>query len=456
MRTRIVALAVAAAALAIGLFGVPLAIGLAQFAVTEQRVALQRVADFTAQSVVTDMAHDEIPSALPVSRDDTELALYDDNGLRILGRGPRSGDAQVNQALNGRISQTTTSRDLIVTVPVNGEHDINGVVRAATPLASIYRGLVPVWLGMLGLAGLVLAVVWALARRQATRLSRPLNDLARDAERLGDGDFSVQSSAAGIAEIDSVGHALNSTASRLDALLARERAFSADASHQLRTPLAGLRLRLESTLDQPGPDWRSAVADSIDVTDRLEKTIDELLLLAREHAGRHGAPADVHALAAEIEDGWTRRLAASGRALELVVAPALPTPQASAAAMRQVLAVLLDNAELHGAGTVRVTVREAGEAIAVDVSDEGAGLDPDTLPAAFSSRPEGAPRHGIGLALARRLAEAEGGRLVLAQASPPVFTVFIPSRWEQGSGADEDHRRNVPDPDVQLSVAERG
>jgi signal transduction histidine kinase len=454
MRTRIVALAVAAATLAIVLFGVPLAIGLAQFAVTDKRLTLQRVADFTAQSAVTDMAHGDEPTALPSPGADTELALYDAEGVRILGRGPLAGNQQVEQALNGQASQTTTARDLIVTVPVSGEHDVNGVVRAATPLASIYRELMPVWLGMLGLAALVLAVVWAIALRQATRLARPLNDLASDAERLGDGDFSVQSSPAGISEIDSVGNALNSTASRLDALLARERAFSADASHQLRTPLAGLRLRLESALDQPGPDWRLAVADSIGAADRLQRTIDELLLLARELPGNHGAQADVHALASEIESGWKRRLAASGRALELVVAPQLPKPQASAAATRQVLAVLLDNAELHGAGTVRVTVRETGEAIAVDISDEGPGLDPDTLAAPFSSSAEAAPGHGIGLALARRLAEAEGGRLVVAQASPPVFTLFIPSRWDQESGTDED-REDISDPGVQIS-ADRG
>jgi signal transduction histidine kinase len=265
----------------------------------------------------------------------------------------------------------------------------------------------------------------------------------------------VQSRAAGIAEIDSVGNALNSTASRLDALLARERAFSADASHQLRTPLAGLRLRLESALDQPEPDWRLVAADSLGAADRLQQTIDELLLLARERPGNHGAPADIHALMSEIKNGWGHRLATSGRALELDVAPQLPRPQASAAATRQVLAVLLDNAELHGVGTVRVTVRETGDAIAVDVSDDGPGLDPDTPAAPFSSGPEGAPGHGIGLALARRLAEAEGGRLVLAQASPPVFTLFIPARWDPEPLTDED-RDDVSGPDVQISAADHG
>ncbi|MEN3301447.1 HAMP domain-containing sensor histidine kinase [Pseudonocardia sp.] len=455
MRTRIVALAVAAAALAIGLFGVPLAIGLAQFFVTDERLALQRVADFAAGSVVTEMAHAGRPTWLPNPGDDTELALYNDDGLRILGRGPGSGDEQVKQSLNGRASQTTTARAVIVTVPVSGEDGINGAVRAATPLGSVYRELMPVWLGMLGLAALVLTVVWAVARRQARRLARPLNDLANDAERLGEGDFSVQPTAVGIREIDSVGNALTSTASRLDALLARERAFSADASHQLRTPLAGLRLQLEAVLDQPEPDWRSEVAESLGAADRLQRTIDELLFLARELPGNHGAPADVHTLVSEIENGWGHRLAASGRALELDVAPQLPRPQASAAATRQALAVLLDNAELHGVGTVRVTVRETGDAIAVDVSDDGPGLDPDTPAAPFSSSPEHAPGHGIGLALARRLAEAEGGRLVLAQASPPVFTLFIPARWDPEPPADEG-RDGVSDPDVQISAADRG
>jgi signal transduction histidine kinase len=99
---------------------------------------------------------------------------------------------------------------------------------------------------------------------------------------------------------------------------------------------------------------------------------------------------------------------------------------ASPAAVRQILAVLVDNAATHGRGNVRLTVRDAGDAIAVDVADEGPSL---TVPSSqlFARRGASASGHGIGLALARRLAEAEGGRLRLSASQPPTFTLLIPA-----------------------------
>jgi signal transduction histidine kinase len=98
---------------------------------------------------------------------------------------------------------------------------------------------------------------------------------------------------------------------------------------------------------------------------------------------------------------------------------------ASAAAVRQVLTVLLDNAVVHGAGPVTVTVRDVGGAVAVEVGDEGPGM-PEDGGDLFSRRPR-ADGHGIGLALARRLAEAEGGHLRLARPAPPVFALLLPA-----------------------------
>jgi len=92
--------------------------------------------------------------------------------------------------------------------------------------------------------------------------------------------------------------------------------------------------------------------------------------------------------------------------------------------VRQVLSVLLDNAAGHGSGTVTIEVRDAGDALAIDVSDQGSGITvrPEEL---FTRRAGRAAGHGIGLALARSLAEAEGGRLSLTRPVPPTFTLFI-------------------------------
>ncbi|MBV9728454.1 MAG: HAMP domain-containing histidine kinase [Pseudonocardiales bacterium] len=428
MRTRIVGLAVLAAVLAIGLFGVPLAVGALKYALNDERVNLLRVADGAAAAVTADVLRGNTPTELHEPKDGTHLAVYVDRGHRILGTGPEGGDEAVYHALHdGEINTRDFNGDLVVAVPVTHDSDVIGAVRAASPRAAIYRQVALVWLGMLGLAGLAIGTVWLVARRQARRLARPLEELSDAARRLGQGDFSVRTTPADIPEIDSVGSALNSTAGRLDDMLARERSFSADASHQLRTPLTGLRLRLEAALDHPGQNLRHAITDGIAAADRLEQTIEELLALARDTRSSNATPLDLPSLLEEIEVGWHDRLAAQARTLHVAVDPQAPVSLASTAAVRQVLTVLLDNAATHGSGTVSVAVRNAADALAIDVSDEGAGITAPE-PELFTRRSRLADGHGIGLALARSLAEAEGGRLRLTRPAPPTFTLLVPAQ----------------------------
>ncbi|HZD15124.1 MAG TPA: HAMP domain-containing sensor histidine kinase, partial [Pseudonocardiaceae bacterium] len=407
MRTRIVGLAVLAAVLAIALFGVPLAGGVLKYAKSNERTKLLLGADAAAAAVSADVLRGKMPTDLRDPNDGTHLAVYVDRGLRILGTGPEGGDPAVYAALHGEISNKDLNGELVVAVPVTHDTDVIGAVRAASPVMAVYRQVVLVWLGMLGLGGLAIGMVWLVARRQARRLARPLEELSEAARRLGQGDFSVRTTPAAIPEIDSVGSALNSTAGRLDAMLARERSFSADASHQLRTPLTGLRLRLEAALEHPGQDLRQAITDGIAAADRLEQTIEELLALARDTRSSNATPLDLPVLLDEIEAGWHDRLAAQDRALHVAVDPLAPVSLASTAAVRQVLTVLLDNAATHGSGTVSVAVRNAADALAIDVSDEGTGITAPE-PELFTRRSRLADGHGIGLALARSLAEAEG------------------------------------------------
>jgi signal transduction histidine kinase len=427
VRTRIVGLAVLAAVLAIALFGVPLAGGVLKYSKSNERTKLLLGADAAAAAVSADVLRGKMPTDLRDPNDGTHLAVYVDRGLRILGTGPEGGDPAVYAALHGEISNKDLNGELVVAVPVTHDTDVIGAVRAASPVAAVYRQVALVWLGMLGLGGLAIGMVWLVARRQARRLARPLEELSEAARRLGQGDFSVRTTPADIPEIDSVGSALNSTAGRLDAMLARERSFSADASHQLRTPLTGLRLRLEAALEHPGQDLRHAITDGIAAADRLEQTIEELLALARDTRSSNSTPLDLPSLLDEIEVGWHDRLAAQHRALHVAVDPLAPVSLASTAAVRQVLTVLLDNAATHGSGTVSVAVRNAADALAIDVSDEGSGITAPE-PELFTRRSRLADGHGIGLALARSLAEAEGGRLRLTRPAPPTFTLLVPAQ----------------------------
>jgi signal transduction histidine kinase len=124
----------------------------------------------------------------------------------------------------------------------------------------------------------------------------------------------------------------------------------------------------------------------------------------------------------DIEAVWRELLAKSGRSLQIITDLQLRPPRFSTAAIRQILTVLIDNAARHGAGRVTVHARETITTVAIDVSDEGVegSIDDGVL-----NRPPG-DGHGIGLRLARSLAEAEGGRLLQTGRAPTTFTLFLP------------------------------
>ena len=418
-------LSVLAAVLATSLFGIPLAYGAAQYFLGDERDEAERAADTVAIAVAADLFRGQPPAQLPGVGDDITLGLYSTDGSRLAGVGPDRADAVVRRAGGGKVaSADDVAGELVVAVPVTDGSGVTGIVRAATDYSSVRTRIGYAWALMLALGALAVGVTWLLARRQARRLALPLEFLAATAQRLGDGDFSVRTGTSGIPEIDEAGRALDTTAHQLGALVGRERSFSADASHQLRTPLTGLRLGLETALEQPATDHRAAMLAAIDSADRLERTIEDLLALARD-ADPGGAPLPVLDVVAEVTAAWRPVLDGQGRSLDVTVEDELPVGRASAAAVRQVIGVLLDNAVTHGAGAVTLSVRDAGGALAIDVTDQGAGPgDPTAL---FHRRAEGANGHGIGLSLARSLAEAEGGRLLLSRPRPPVFTLLVPA-----------------------------
>lgn len=201
----------------------------------------------------------------------------------------------------------------------------------------------------------------------------------------------------------------------------RWRAFGAEASHQLRTPITGLRLGLENLLDQSSPG-RQALEGVLGHVERLESTVEDFLSLA---SGRVAPadPLDVAAVLGDIDAAWRRHVEAAGRNLDVAVNGPVPVVHASAAAMRQVLGVLVENALRHGEGRIGVVARELAGGLAVEVRDEGRGMvATDGL---RRLRHDG---YGMGLALARSLTEAEGGRLVIRCAGPsPALAVVLPS-----------------------------
>jgi signal transduction histidine kinase len=428
MRTRITRLAVVVAGMAVGLLAVPLAAVTLAFLLDHERAELDRAADVAAIGVAAQLAAGRPVTVLPGSGVEprTRVALYDATGARVLGSGPATADAVVRAVPAQGPSSGNLGGDMVVAVPVAAEAHQGLTVRAATSLGEVYGRLALVGVGLAALAGLALTGAWILSRRLARGLARPLEELSTSARLLGDGDFTARGPVTGIPEIDAVSDALGGTAERLSAVLARERAFSSDASHQLRTPLAGLRLGLESALESPGADLRAALRAGIAAADRLQATIEDLLALARD-THRATDPVDPDELVAHIRQQWSGPLAAAGRRLVIERDGDACGSTASAAAVRQIVGVLIDNAVVHGAGAVTVRVRDVPGALAVDVGDDGRGVTVAESEL-FTRRSPGAAGHGIGLALARSLAEAEGGRLRLSRPSPPTFTLLLPVR----------------------------
>jgi signal transduction histidine kinase len=431
MRTRIIGVAVLASVLATCLFGGPLALGALRYLLRKERGHLVRVANDVAITVAADVERN-----LTIDADDiTDLgedgehltaAVFDGDGNRLAGNAPGGDTDVLAGALDGDIRTGTDGDVLVAAAPVTHGDEVIGAAVVSEPRSDVLTEVTLIWAAMAALAVVAVGIAWLVGRRQARRLARPLEDLEESARRLGDGDFSVRTRRGGIAEIDAVGTALDATAIRLDDLLARERAFSADVSHQLRTPLAGLRLRLEAALERTDPRTGAAIAASLADADRLKVIIDELLALARAGQAASAGPVDLGALIGELSPEWGARLALHSRDLDVRIDPDAPDARASTAAVRQVLGVLLDNACVHGVGTVTVTVREASGAVAVDVCDEGPGVQ-DAEGTLFTRRADRRDGHGIGLALARRLAEAEQGRLTLSSTTPPVFSLLLPA-----------------------------
>jgi len=197
----------------------------------------------------------------------------------VLASGVKRGHRVEVQAGGRLVTAGRAPRDDVLRVGAGA--DPGARVTVIAPSEDVGRRVGGVWLvvGALGAGGLVLAI--ALALVQGRRLARPLERLAAVSARLGTGDFSARTSRSGLPEVDAVGVALDTAAARIARLLAAERAFSADVSHQLRTPLTALQLRLEELARLSEGEARAEALEALAQAERLEQVVSDLLALAR-------------------------------------------------------------------------------------------------------------------------------------------------------------------------------
>lgn len=276
-------------------------------------------------------------------------------------------------------------------------------------------------------AGVIAVLVgWALARTMSRRLSAPLIYLAAQAEQIGSGHVRAHIPPSGIEEIDLVQEELVRTGERMAGRLAAERQRSADASHQLRTPLTALSMRLEEIeMITDDPEVKNEASACLDQVERLTTVVSELLDESRRSQSSTEALHILEVFNTQREE-WEPQFEAVGRELVFVDEAERPI-LGEAGKLGQVLATLIENSLRYGAGTTRVKAKKSSSSrgVIIEVSDEGEGIVDELVPDIFEMGVSGHGSSGIGLPLARDLAQTMGGRLELAQNQPAVFVLSL-------------------------------
>lgn len=417
MRRRITAAIVAVTAVVLIVLSIPLAVVVRRELVGSEVVELQAEAARALTEITMPLDPAELAAVAREPDAPPPFAVYSTGRALIHGAGPVRADAAVDRALAGETVSMTTADEIVVVTPITqpGSERVQGALRITEPLTEADRRVLIAVGSMVSIGAVAIAAAWLVARRLAVRLSSPVVDLARSAERMGRSEAPPPHEPVGIAEIDQLGEALVGSATRLQEALARERRFSSDVSHQLRTPLTALRLGLEGGVD----DARSVAA--LEDLARVEATVDHLLSYARDTIPQP----TVIPLDGIVHDA-ARRWEARAAEVERALVTDLPEPvssRATPATIGQVLDILVDNALRHGRGRIRIATRRLPGGVALEVRDEGSStttVSDDTL---FARR-QGSD-HGIGLSLARSLAESEGGRLLRTGADPTTFALVL-------------------------------
>lgn len=412
MRRRAVLMIVAAVTVAVLLLGVPMAFFGALFVWDQERSTLDMRTSSLGLSVERRLVNgEELNEAMLTSWVDGETNL----AAAILVQAPDGTQYRAGPRFEDRVV-----RSLQLTPS-------GATVRMDVDAGAVRWEAAQVVLFVLAAAAVALGVGVLVARQQARRLSAPLIYLAASAEQLGSGQVRPRMKPSGIEEIDLVATELARSSDRMAGRLAAERQFAADASHQLRTPLTALSMRLEeieAVSDQE--EVREEARISLQQLERLTGVVEDLLKTSRSAGGGTTEAVHLAEVFAQQEEEWTPAFAAVGRELVFDAAAGI-TVLVTPGSLAQVLATLVENALKYGAGTTRVVSRvsSGGKGVFIDVSDEGVGVDDDIAAEIFTKHVSGGSGTGLGLALAKDLVAADGGRLELSQRRPPVFTIFV-------------------------------
>lgn len=362
------------------------------------------------------------------------LDRSDDAGPGSVVPGPvDTGAIELAVPQGGRLVMEQAGRPAMVIGPDPGPAPVaetlpfgpGGSITLQEPRAVMRTEQVQVTLVVLLLVVLSVGTGAVVSIVTARRLAEPLRDVADRAARLGAGDFRSAPDRHGIPELDRVSDVLDTSASALAELVQRERALIGDVSHQLRSRLTALQLRLDELTNHPDPSARREAVAALDQAELLAAVLDELLDAARAARAAGAELQDLREGLCAVAEEWRPALRAAGRALRLRVPEGL-LARVTPARIREAVGALVENAVQHGAGAVTLSARATEHGLLVEVGDAGAGVPEELVPHVFDRGVSVGSSTGLGLALARALVEADGGRLELSSARPPVFTIFLP------------------------------
>ena len=429
--------------LALVALGIPLAISLRDRVNAEVRGQARSQADVVAASAPEALD----PARRPVLRRLADVSAHAVRGrVLVVNRGGRvvadsagpgelgkgyGNRPEVASALHGTsYQQTRASRtlggDILATAApvVHGGRTI-GAVRITQSVSAVDSSISHAVLGLVLIGAVVLLLGLVVGALLAAQIARPIRRLEHVARAVSEGDLETAAPLEGSSEQRSLARSFNEMTSRIGRLVQSQRDFVANASHQLRTPLTGIRLRLEELRDGTADgDPRAASLDAgLREVDRLAQIVEELLILSR--AGEHELPAeevDLARLAARAVERWRNTAGEHGVSLRLEATGEPPRVWAAGADLDRAVDALLENAITYSPEGGEVAVR-VGERARIEIVDDGPGLAPGEEEVVFERFARGSAGRerqagtGLGLAIARELAGQWGALVELANRS---------------------------------------
>lgn len=333
------------------------------------------------------------------------------------------GRPEIQAALRGgsrshiRFSEDLGQDIMATAVPILDRNTQLGVVRITQSVQQVEDNVQNITLGLLAIGAAGLAAGLLIAFGLAGSFSRPLTRLADTARRLGSGDLSARAEdVGGASEIEQLGHSFDEMADRLERTVQAQREFVANASHQLRTPLTGMKLRLESAMAGARTDEVRRQLEAADrEVDRLAEIVDRLLAMAREIEEGQPTHVDVAEAVGRSIARWDQR--AKELNTTLLGSGIGGEAQGNPADLDQILDNLVDNAISYAPGEVTIESGSSDGRVFVSVQDRGPGIPKDEIARVTERfyRGRGSPSggSGLGLAIARQLAEKWGGELTI-------------------------------------------